>query len=124
MTEATQHYLDPTGRPAPEPTGGAICAMVAAVGGEPVACGLPAGHRAPHGFADVPGAPRGSRPPGRSGSDRTGAATAAGRAPGGLTARQGSAADMCAAPSKDGTLACAHSPAHKGKCSWSKAKAA
>ena len=30
MTEAT--YLDPTGRPAPEPTGGAICAMVAVIG--------------------------------------------------------------------------------------------
>jgi hypothetical protein len=120
MTETT-HYLGVDGRPAPEPTGGAICAMTALIGGEPVACNLPAAHRSPHAFAGLPGAPRGSRPPGRSGAQRTAEATARGRAPGGLTARQGSAADMCAAPSKDGTLACAHSPAHKGKCSWSRA---
>jgi len=117
MTEAT--YLDPSGRPAPEPTGGAICAMTALVGGEPVACNLPAAHRGQHGFADMPGAPRGSRPPGRSGSDRTGAATAAGRAPGGHTARRGSAADMCCEPAKDEGLACAYRPDHKGKHSWS-----
>jgi len=118
MTEAT--YLDPTGRPAPEPTGGAICAMVAVIGDVPIACGLPAAHRSPHAFAGLPGAPRGSRPPGRSGAQRTAGATASGRAPGGLTARRGSAADMCAAPDAGGALACALRPGHKGKHSWSR----
>ncbi len=116
----TETYLDARGVPAPEPTGGAICAMTALVGGEPIACNLPAAHRGPHGFAGLDGAPRGSRPPGRSGSDRTGAATAPGRAPGGHTARRGSAADMCCEPSGGGAVACAYAPGHKGKHSWGK----
>jgi len=120
MTEATQHYLDPTGRPAPEIVSGAICAMVAVIGDVPIACGLPAAHRGPHGFADLPGAPRGSRPPGRSGAQRTAGATAAGRAPGGHTARRGSAADLCCEPSGGGAVACAYRPGHKGAHSWSK----
>lgn len=118
MTEAT--YLGVDGRPAPEPTGGAICAMIATVGSQPIACALPAGHRGPHGFADLPDSPRGSRPPGRSGAQRTAGATAAGRAPGGLTARRGSAADMCCEPSGGGAVACAYAPDHKGAHSWSR----
>jgi hypothetical protein len=120
MSEAA-HYLGVDGRPAPEiVSGGALCAMTALIGGEPIACNLPAGHRGPHGFADLPGAPRGSRPPGRSGAQRTAGATAAGRAPGGPGARRGSAADMCGRPDAGGAVACAFAPGHGGKHSWGK----
>lgn len=98
MTETTTHgaFMDPNGRPAPEPAAGPICAAVATIDGAPVACALPAGHRGLHGFADLPGAPRGSRPPARSGGARTSAATAASRAPG-ATSRAGAAPRTCAA---------------------------
>ena len=115
----SETYLDPTGRPAPEPTGGAICAMVAVIGDVPIACGLPVAHRGLHAWSNLPGAPRGSRPPGRSGAQRTAGATASGRAPGGPGARRGSAADLCCAPAKGEGLACGYAPGHGGKHSWS-----
>jgi len=110
MSEAT--YLDSSARPAPEVHAGVACCTVADLPGGPVACALSAGHRDPHAWVGLEGAPTGSKVPGKEGELRTlTARAAAARSAGG---RKVGINDLCAKPSGSGALLCAREPRHKG----------
>ena len=115
MTEAT--FLDRSGMPAPEVHAGVACCTVADLPGGPVACALSAGHRDPHAWVGLEGAPTGSKVPGKEGASRTlTARAAAARSAGG---RKVGINDLCAKPSGSGALLCAYQPGHKAAHSWS-----